>query len=227
MVDWQQGAPIFIACIFIGAFVGFLFSISYLMVTRLLRRPFSKEYETSLLHKKPLEPVVPDAVAQLPKKEPFKAPSSKKGDTTKVVGKPRESIAPSPLAEKEPFKKPLSRRGETTPVVKEPQKPAPPDLFAEVEKNHRIATEPWTGELRPFQTDVWDASQAETHKLTANLQEDLIQAYVDMHLANNIVWLLTELGLRSRNLDKNYMQLCASVAARLDRVTALLTQSSN
>lgn len=192
MVDWQQGASIFIACIVIGAFVGFLFSISYLMVMRLLRRPFSKEYEI-----------------------------------TKVSGKPRESIAPSPLAEKEPFNKPLSGRGETTPVVKEPRKPVPPGLFAEVENNHRIATEPWTGELRLFQTDVLDASQAETHRLPANLQEDLIQAYVDMHLANNIVWLSTELGLRSRNLDKNYMKLCASVAARLDRVTALLTQSGN
>ena len=73
-----------------------------------------------------------------------------------------------------------------------------------------------------FQTHAWDTSQDEVHKLPANVREDLTQAYVDMRLANSIVWLSTELGRRSQNLDENYIKLCTSIAVRLDRITLLL-----
>ncbi len=107
-------------------------------------------------------------------------------------------------------------------AVEEPLESIAPDLLAETKTNRRIATESWSGKLLPFQTHVWDTSQDEVHKLPANVREDLTQAYVDMRLANSIVWLSTELGRRSHNLDENYMKLCTNIAVRLDRITPQL-----
>ena len=137
-------------------------------------------------------------------KEPFKKPFSRKRETTAVV------------------EEPLSRKREMTAMGKEPLESFAPDLVAEVKNNCRIATEAQTGKLRPFQTYVWDASKNEVNKLPMNVREDLTQAYIDMHLANRIVWLSIELGRRSQNLDENYIKLCTSIAARFDRVTRLL-----
>lgn len=109
-------------------------------------------------------------------------------------------------------------------MVEEPQEPIVPELVAEVENNHRIATEPWTGELLPFQTGVWDTSPDKVHILPANLREALTETYTDMRLANSIVWLSTELGRRTHNLDENYMKLRTNIAERLDRIKPLLEQ---
>ena len=109
-------------------------------------------------------------------------------------------------------------------VVEEPQEPIVPELVAEVENNHRIATKPWTGELLPFQTGVWDTSPDKVHILPANLREALTETYTDMRLANSIVWLSTELGRRTHNLDENYMKLRTNIAERLDRIKPLLEQ---
>ncbi len=143
------------------------------------------------------------------------------------ITRPRESVAIVPDAKTESFEEPFSERSEATPAVEESAEPVQLDLLTEVENNRNIATKPWTGDLQPFQTRVWDTAQDEVNKLPANLQGDLAQAYVDMRLANNIVWLATDLGRRTRNLDENYMNLCTSVAARLARVILLLTQSGN
>ena len=63
--------------------------------------------------------------------------------------------------------------------------------------------------------------------MPANLREDLTQAYVDMRLANSIVWLSTEIGHRSKNLDENYVKMCTNIAERLDRITALIKRSGS
>ncbi len=124
-------------------------------------------------------------------------------------------------------KEPFSKKRETAAGVKEQLKPTAPNLLAEVENNLRIATEPWTGQLLPFQIDVWDTNQDIVHRLTANLREELTQAYVDMRQANRIVWFSTELGHRSQYLDENYTKLCTNIATRLDRITPLLKESGN
>jgi len=124
-------------------------------------------------------------------------------------------------------KKPFDKKRETTAVVEEQPKFTIPELLAEVENNHRIATESWAGKLLPFYTSVWDRSVEAVHTLPANLQGELRQAYVDMGLANSIVWLSTELGHRSHNLDESYIKLCTSIAARLDGVIPLLKRSDN
>ncbi|MCK4783029.1 MAG: hypothetical protein KAV87_04710 [Desulfobacteraceae bacterium] len=124
-------------------------------------------------------------------------------------------------------KKPLLKKHETREVVQQQIKPTTaPELLNEIENNHRIASDLWTGKLLPFQTHVWDSGKHNIVDLTANLREDLIQAYTDMSLANNIVWLATDLGRRSDGLDEHYVKLCQKVATRLDRILSLLKRPS-
>jgi high-affinity Fe2+/Pb2+ permease len=128
-------------------------------------------------------------------------------------------------------KKPLVKQQETIEVAVEPaatqQKSGTPDLFAELEKNHRVAVESRADEMLPFETRVWDASQDKVHGLTANLREELAQAYLDIRQANDIVWLSKELGHRSQTLDEHYMNLCPRIAARLEKVMPLLKESDS
>lgn len=105
-----------------------------------------------------------------------------------------------------------------------PKKPSASNLFVEIERNHLIATLPWSGNLLAFQTEVWDSNRDEVHSLPASLRDELTQAYFDMSLANSIVWLATELGRRSQNLDDSYMKLCASIAERLNNVKQPIRQ---
>ncbi len=151
-----------------------------------------------------------------------------------VVAEQREFTVPGPIAKVESkssmlrlLKKPFVKKPETTAVVAEQQKLAVPGLLAEVEGNLGIASKPWTGELLSFQTQVWDANQDGAHRLPADLRENITQAYVDIRLANSIVWLSTEIGHRSQTLDENYMKMCTNIAERLDRITTLLKRSGD
>ena len=107
-------------------------------------------------------------------------------------------------------------------VVEEQLKFTAASLFAEVENNHRIATEPLTDKLLPFQSDAWGAHQYEVNKLPTNLRDDLEQVYTDISMANSIVWVSTEFNRRTQSLDMHYRQLCTSIAERLDRIKPLI-----
>ncbi len=198
-MDWWQTVLIILASIVVGLLVGGL--LSYL-IARLLKMPFLKKRETIAVVEEQLQPTALDLRAGV------------ENDRGKV------RIAQF-------LKMPLLKKRETTAVVEEQLKPTASDLSAEVESNRRTATEPWTGKLLPFETSVWDTSGDKVHTLPANLREDLTQAYADMRLANSIVWLSTELGRRSENLDENYMKLCTDIAAKLKRITPLLKQSGD
>ena len=124
-------------------------------------------------------------------------------------------------------KKPLFKKGETIEVAEEQSESTVPDLLTELETNYRIATESRTDEMLPFETQAWDTNQGEVHKLTINLREELAQVYLDMHQANDIVWLSTELGHRSQTLDEHYMNLCPRIAVRLEKIMPLLKESDN
>ncbi len=154
------------------------------------------------------------------------AEEAKRAKEAAVVEGLLESIAPDLVEEAGKVREAEEEERKEAAVVERLLESIAPDLVAEAENNHRIATEPWSDKLLPFQTRVWDARQDEVYKLPGNLREDLTQAYVDMRLANSIVWLSTELGRRSHNLDENYMKLCATIAVRLDRVKPLLKWSS-
>ncbi len=125
------------------------------------------------------------------------------------------------------LKKWLATKSETTVKVEKQLKPTVLDLLVEVENNRKVATEPWSGELLPFQTEVGLTNQDEVHKLPVNLRDGLTQAYNDIRLANGVVWLATELGRRSQNLDEYYIKLGRNIAAGLDKVAPLLEQLGN
>lgn len=123
-------------------------------------------------------------------------------------------------------KKPLLKKRETTAAVEEQLKPNLPDLLTEIESNRRVAAEPWSGNLLPFETQVCATSQDEVHRLPTKLRADLTKAYDDIRLANGIVWLSTELDRRSQNLDEYYVKLCTNIATTLDGVTTPLQKQS-
>ena len=101
------------------------------------------------------------------------------------------------------------------------------NIAAEVENNRKIATEPGTDELLPFQTHIWDTNQDEIRGLNTNLREKLTQAYLDIRQANDIVWLSKSVHYRSQYLDKHHEKLCTRIAERLAEIIPLLKESGN
>jgi hypothetical protein len=108
------------------------------------------------------------------------------------------------------------------PAVEKPKESPKSDFIKELETNLAIATATWADKLLPFQTSCWDANHGESEPLLTAHHQDLIQLYVDIGLANNIVWLSTEIGHRSKELDESYIRLCAGIAERLKRVVPSL-----
>jgi hypothetical protein len=92
------------------------------------------------------------------------------------------------------------------------------DFTAELETNLAIASTPWTDKLISFQTKCWDVSHGEFEPMSAIHQQELIQLYVDIGLANNIVWMAREIGSRSKELDESYIKLCADIAANIKKI---------
>ena len=124
-------------------------------------------------------------------------------------------------------KKSFFAKREAIQVAEEQPESTAPDLLTELETNHRIASESREEEMLPFETRVWEAYQNAVHKLTVDLREELAQAYLDMHQANDIVWLSTELGHKSQTLDEHYGNLCPRIAARLEKLMPLLKEQGN
>ena len=131
------------------------------------------------------------------------------------------------LAMEEPNQSPIpdfSREPEIInpkrPAVRKSESPQS-DIVKELETNLAIATTPWSDKLLPFQTSCWDSRPAEDGPLHITYFEDLIQLYIDVGLTNNIVWMSTEFGHRSKELDESYMKLCASIAERIKHTISL------
>jgi ABC-type antimicrobial peptide transport system permease subunit len=103
--------------------------------------------------------------------------------------------------------------------------PSVPDLFAEIEHNRRLASSEWSGQLQSFITRAWENRGEEVHSLSADIRNELTEAYSDMALANSITWLSTEMSRRSPSLDESYTKLRNSVAIRLNRIHEQLAGS--
>jgi hypothetical protein len=88
----------------------------------------------------------------------------------------------------------------------------------EIETNLKIATTPWNGKPAPFQTKIWDTRMGEFDSLVIEHSDDLGQAYIDMAMANQIVWFCTEIGYSSDDLKTSYKKLCIKIAERLTTV---------
>ena len=104
----------------------------------------------------------------------------------------------------------------TTPIERQKESPNS-ELIAELETNLAIATAPWANKLIPFQTKYWYSKHVESDLLLSSHYKELMPLYVDMGLANNIVWLATEIGHRSKELDESYIKLCSGVADGLKK----------
>ena len=85
----------------------------------------------------------------------------------------------------------------------------------EIEINLRIATRSWDGKPLPFQTKVWDTEMFEFDLPDTEQGDDLRQAYIDMKMANDIVWFCSEIGCASDDLEASYKKLCTKIGERL------------
>ena len=61
-------------------------------------------------------------------------------------------------------------------------------------------------------------SLGEFDNLSPSLRSDLRDAYTDMAMANNIVWLVTEFRTKSKDLEASYIKLCSKIAERLTKI---------
>jgi hypothetical protein len=92
------------------------------------------------------------------------------------------------------------------------------DFIMELETNLAVATTPWADKLISFQTRSWDANRGAAEPTALSHLQELIQLYVDIDLANNVVWLATEMNHRSKELDESYIKLCAGIAERIQKI---------
>ena len=95
----------------------------------------------------------------------------------------------------------------------------------ELENNLAIATSPLSEKLVSYQTTVWRTEQHEFNSLKSKDFGGLTEIYVDMLIANNIVWLVTELGRDSKDLITSYHGLSNKIGERLKRLMPTLEDS--
>ena len=98
-------------------------------------------------------------------------------------------------------------------------------FIRELETNLTIATAPWKDRPIPFQTTCWEAKLEKVEPGMVSHLQDLIQLYVDISLANNVVWLATEIGHRSKELDESYMKLCSGIAERIKGIIPVVKET--
>jgi len=173
--------------------------------------------ELSGNHKKPESVNIKVGVAPAQNQPPVK--SGKKVEVVSVV-------AEVPKAQNQPPIKSGKKVGGVSVAAEVPKaqnQPLKSDILKELEINLAIATAPWASKLTPFQTTFWDdGDHLRVEPLLANHQEEIAQVYIDIRLANSIVWLSNEVGHRSADLDESYRQLCNKIAERLRKVITSL-----
>ena len=91
-------------------------------------------------------------------------------------------------------------------------------FIIELETNLAIATTPWADKPILFQTEYWDKKQGKIEPVIESHLQELIQLYVDIDLANNVVWMATEMNHRSKELDESYIKLCAGISERIQKI---------
>ena len=83
----------------------------------------------------------------------------------------------------------IARSPEEVPVERTHKSTA----LMELEHNLAIATGPITKGLMKYRIDIWNTRRNEFEALDSALLGELTEVYVDMILANNIVWMSTKL----------------------------------
>jgi len=111
------------------------------------------------------------------------------------------------------------------PVVEKETSAKKSEALIELENDLSIASRSATSNLTKYSTEVWDTKRTEFSLLTDEIRGELTEAYVDMLLANNVVWLVTELGRNSQDLIASYNKLSNKVAERLQRIMPVIRES--
>jgi len=193
--------------------------------------PVSEKPTTIPNSRKPTAITVSEKPATVPEsRKPVAIPVSEKPATVFVRDKPAtvpvsEKPATVPVSEKptavfvrdKPATVPVSGK---TAAVKEQKLNVNSEIYQEFVLNFTIATAPWSGKLTSFQTVAWEGGNLGNEPSLADFQEEITQAYVDIHLANSIVWLSNETGHHSAELDESYKELSTKIAERLKKVIA-------
>ena len=218
MEGWQIGL-LLLAFIIVGTLLGVL--ISYIILR------FVQKRETTFLSALTFRPARrfeassaikewPDLVASFTFDEDKKEEPS---ITTPLTNKEKPSPA-VPLVIKE--------KSNMTPlVVQELPSLKISSLLDEVQHNYQLVTQPLRDKLQSLETHAWDEHLYDLDSLPNDIRDDLEQVYIDIRLANSLVWLATEFGRRTPDLEKNYLKLCASIAERLDRIIRHMDAHSN
>jgi hypothetical protein len=203
-MDWWFGPSIF-GVIAAGIAVGLL--VSFILIrAQKKRRPYSIETKVLTFNSAPVESFknAADTVNEFP-----------------VEHQPDSSAAPS--REIETY---LSQRKIAPPApVAEMPGISKSDALLELENNLAIARRPSTSQLVSFQTKIWSTRRSDFNLADSALIGELSEAYVDMLLANNIVWLVMELGRDSQDLTSSYNKLSFKIAERLQRIMPAARES--
>jgi hypothetical protein len=92
-------------------------------------------------------------------------------------------------------------------------------ILEEISANIKIAAAPPNAKPEAFFSEIWDTKSSEIGALPVDLQYELGEAYTDIRLANNIVWLIKELGANSPDFAENYSKLCLKITERLTAIS--------
>jgi hypothetical protein len=98
-------------------------------------------------------------------------------------------------------------------------------FLVELENNLSIARNPSSEKPASFNTEVWFSQRSDLTWLDFPLQEELRKIYGFMLLANNIAWLVTELGRNSQEVIDSYLSLQTKIAEGLERIVPSLITS--
>jgi hypothetical protein len=107
---------------------------------------------------------------------------------------------------------------EIIPIRKNKKETTRSAFIIELETNLAIATTSWADKPMLFQTEYWDKKQGKIEPVIESHLQELIQLYVDIDLANNVVWMATEMNHRSKELDESYIKVCAGIAERIQNI---------
>jgi hypothetical protein len=91
-------------------------------------------------------------------------------------------------------------------------------LVAELKYNLEIASRPAGEKLLKFQTEVWNVSQAGLDSTKPPFLNELSETYVDILLANNLVWLVADLGRDSPYFRTGYAEIKNRIVSRIKQV---------